>query len=145
MSHRSSTEPFFPHKPLGAYLIEAGLLSQAQVEVILTDQQFMEMAFGEIAATRGWVKQQTIEYLMQKVILPERASLEQKLNAYQNKEPAQLVQPTPPEKVTVYQKTTIRQTIVLTETDTDLKGSTSNSSNPKAIPSAADDDIVWAG
>uniref|UniRef100_B8HTB1 Uncharacterized protein n=1 Tax=Cyanothece sp. (strain PCC 7425 / ATCC 29141) TaxID=395961 RepID=B8HTB1_CYAP4 len=142
MSHRSSTEPFFPHKPLGAYLVEAGLLSQAQVEVILADQQFMEMAFGEIAATRGWVKQQTIEYVMQKVILPERARLEQKLAAYNRKEPTQ---PAPAEKLTTYQKTTIRQTIVLPDAGSDSKGSPSSPSSSKAAPTAEDDDIVWAG
>lgn len=64
-------------KPLGAYLIEAGLLSQAQVDVILADQTITEMQFGEIVVTRGWVKEQTIEYLMQKVILPEREVLHQ--------------------------------------------------------------------
>jgi hypothetical protein len=60
------------NKPIGAYLIEAGLLSTAQVEVILTDQQCTELKFGEIAALRGWIKQQTVEYLMSKIISPER-------------------------------------------------------------------------
>lgn len=64
-----------PIKPLGAYLIEAGLLSEAQVQVILADQLATEMKFGEIAAVRGWVKQQTIDYLMEKVIIPERRKL----------------------------------------------------------------------
>ncbi|MGB8701814.1 MAG: hypothetical protein WCD18_20555 [Thermosynechococcaceae cyanobacterium] len=59
-------------KPLGAYLIEAGLLNEAQVGVALADQNTTAMPFGEIVVTRGWVKEQTIEYLMKKVILPER-------------------------------------------------------------------------
>ena len=63
------------YKPLGAYLVEAGLLSAAQVTVALTDQDLTSMSFGEIVVTRGWVKEQTIEYLMQKVILPERKSV----------------------------------------------------------------------
>lgn len=63
------------YKPLGAYLVEAGLLSDAQVTVALTDQDLTSMSFGEIVVTRGWVKEQTIEYLMQKVILPERKSV----------------------------------------------------------------------
>lgn len=63
-------------KPLGAYLIEAGLLSQAQVDVVLADQTNTEMQFGEIVVTRGWLKEQTIEYLMQKVVLPEREALQ---------------------------------------------------------------------
>lgn len=60
------------NKPIGEYLIEAGLLSTAQVEVILADQQFTELKFGEIAVLRGWIKQQTVEYLMIKIIYPER-------------------------------------------------------------------------
>jgi hypothetical protein len=63
------------YKPLGAYLVEAGLLSDAQVTVALTDQDLTSMSFGEIVVIRGWVKEQTIEYLMQKVILPERKSV----------------------------------------------------------------------
>jgi hypothetical protein len=61
-------------KPLGAYLIEAGLLSEAQVGVALADQSVTSMLFGEILVTRGWVKAQTIEYLMQKIVIPERAA-----------------------------------------------------------------------
>lgn len=59
-------------KRLGGYLVEAGLLTPAQVDVVLNDQKMTGMRFGEILAARGWVKQQTIEYLMQKVILPEQ-------------------------------------------------------------------------
>ena len=62
------------NKPLGAYLIEAGLLSEAQVGVVLADQGATSMLFGEILVTRGWVKAQTIEYLMQKIVIPERAA-----------------------------------------------------------------------
>ncbi len=62
-----------PHqKRIGGYLIDAGLLTPAQVDVALNDQKMTGMRFGEILATRGWVKQQTIEYLMTKVIMPER-------------------------------------------------------------------------
>jgi hypothetical protein len=72
MEYRSILMSPHSHKPLGAYLVEAGLLSEAQVAVALTDQSSISMSLGEILVTRGWVKQQTIEYLMQKVILPER-------------------------------------------------------------------------
>jgi hypothetical protein len=60
------------HKPIGAYLVEAGLLSEAQVGVALADQGVTSMIFGEILVTRGWIKAQTIEYLMQKIVIPER-------------------------------------------------------------------------
>lgn len=65
-------------KRLGGYLIEAGLLTPGQVDVALNDQKLTGMRFGEILSTRGWVKQQTIEYLMTKVVLPERQQLQQK-------------------------------------------------------------------
>ncbi len=59
-------------KPLGLYLVEAGLLTPAQVEVALNDQKITGLRFGQVLAVRGWVKQQTIDYLMQKIIIPER-------------------------------------------------------------------------
>lgn len=64
-------------KPIGAYLVEAGLLTDAQVGVALADQTTTSMQFGEVVVTRGWLKEQTIEYLMQKVILPERSAQKQ--------------------------------------------------------------------
>jgi len=64
-------------KRLGGYLVEAGLLTPGQIDVALNDQKLTGMRFGEILAARGWVKQQTIEYLMQKVILPEKEAVRQ--------------------------------------------------------------------
>ena len=76
------------YKFIGEYLIEAGLLTEAQVGVVLKDQNSTPMAFGEIIATRGWVKPQTIEYLMQKIIEPERRSLQsQALSAAMSRQP----------------------------------------------------------
>lgn len=77
-----------PHrKRLGSYLIEAGLLTPAQVDVALNDQKLTGMRFGEVLAARGWVKQQTIEYLMQKVILPEQRALQQPHPATEQRRP----------------------------------------------------------
>jgi deoxyribose-phosphate aldolase len=59
-------------KRLGGYLIDAGLLTPAQVDVALTDQIATGMRFGDIIIERGWVKQQTIEYLYRKIIALER-------------------------------------------------------------------------
>lgn len=64
-------------KRLGGYLVEAGLLTTAQVDVALNDQKLTGMRFGEILAARGWVKQQTIEYLMHKVVMPEQQAAKQ--------------------------------------------------------------------
>ena len=62
------------------------MLTLAQVDVVLNDQKLTGMRFGEILATRGWVKQQTIEYLMQKVILPEQEAARQRSQPYPAKE-----------------------------------------------------------
>jgi hypothetical protein len=60
-------------RPLGSYLLEAGLLTDAQVQVALNDQNMMDhMRFGEVVVARGWVKQQTLDYLLQKIIEPEQ-------------------------------------------------------------------------
>jgi hypothetical protein len=65
-------------KRLGGYLVEAGLITPAQVDVALNDQKIMDgMRFGEILSARGWVKQQTIEYFMRKIVEPERQAVEQ--------------------------------------------------------------------
>lgn len=63
------------YRKLGSYLVEAGLLTEAQVDVALNDQNFTSMRFGEVLAARGWVKQQTVEYLMEKIVLPDRTSI----------------------------------------------------------------------
>jgi hypothetical protein len=59
-------------KRLGSYLIDAGLLSPYQVDVALNDQASTGLRFGEIIVERGWVKQQTIDYLHRKIIELER-------------------------------------------------------------------------
>lgn len=62
-----------PLKRLGNYLVEADLVTPAQIDTALADQATSGIRLGEILAARGWITQKTIEYLMEKVILPERA------------------------------------------------------------------------
>lgn len=51
------------HQRLGEVLHQADLISQAQIEVVLNDQeQHLEMRFGEILALRGWLKQETSDF-----------------------------------------------------------------------------------
>lgn len=58
---------------LGSYLIEAGLITPAQVSVVLNDQQIdTDMRFGDVLVARGWVKPETIEFIMTRVVEPER-------------------------------------------------------------------------
>jgi hypothetical protein len=62
-------------KYIGNYLVEAGLISSAQVSLILSDQATTKMRFGEIVVNRGWLKTQTIEFLMAHVISPKQNAL----------------------------------------------------------------------
>ena len=62
-----------PETRLGSYLIEAGLITAAQVSVVLNDQRVdTDMRFGEVLVARGWVKPETIEFIMTRVVEPER-------------------------------------------------------------------------
>ena len=68
-------------KLLGMYLIEAGLITQAQLDKALDDQKVdASRRLGEILAHRGWVAQQTIEYLMENLVWPQRWAVEKQLS-----------------------------------------------------------------
>ncbi len=61
-------------KKLGSYLIDAGLVTLAQIDVALNDQAFMDdMRIGDILVTRGWIKQQTLDFVIDKVVDPEQS------------------------------------------------------------------------
>ena len=50
-------------KRIGELLIDANLLTPGQVQVALYDQQqFSSMRFGEIVVSRGWLKQDTVDF-----------------------------------------------------------------------------------
>ncbi|WP_242041094.1 hypothetical protein [Leptolyngbya sp. FACHB-261] len=108
-------------KRIGSYLLDAGLLTQAQIEVVLNDQKITGMRFGEIVAQRGWVKEQTIEYLMKKVVLPERQALK-------TSQPSEPTEPLP--------RPSSRRT---TETPSISKPLTSNPLTDK------NNDVSWVG
>lgn len=69
-------------KRLGSYLVEAGLLTQAQVDAALSDQIGSKLRLGEVLAKLGLINQQTVEYLMKKVILPERVAAQRESLSY---------------------------------------------------------------
>ena len=69
-------------KRLGSYLIEAGLLTPAQIEVALADQQLAGIRLGEVLVRRGWIKEETVEYFMRKVVEPERQASTGPAEAY---------------------------------------------------------------
>lgn len=64
-----SGPPMTSEKPsaqlIGQVLVQAGLLTEAQVQVALQDQSYCGVRFGEILVTRGWVKQETVDFLVE--------------------------------------------------------------------------------
>lgn len=66
-------------KRLGEYLIESSLITPAQLDIALNKQK-TERCLGKILASMGWLEQQTIEYLMERVVLPEQQALETKFS-----------------------------------------------------------------
>lgn len=49
-------------KRIGEILLAANLVSPAQIEVALQDQQYNQLQLGEILALRGWIKQETADF-----------------------------------------------------------------------------------
>ena len=62
-------------KRLGAYLLEAALITPAQIQVAAYDQQVTGKKFSEVIVDRGWIKQQTIDFLIKHVINPEQQGM----------------------------------------------------------------------
>lgn len=59
-------------KPLGRHLVEAGLVTEDQINNALNKQQVTRQRLGEILAQQGLIKEQTVEYLVENVILPQK-------------------------------------------------------------------------
>jgi hypothetical protein len=68
-------------KRLGTYLLEAGLVTSEQLDIALKEQKDNPLLLGHLLSKKGWVNQQTIEYLIENVILPTQqfARLEREL------------------------------------------------------------------
>jgi thioredoxin reductase len=59
---------------LGAYLVDADLVTQEQVDQALQEQKMSGQRVGKILADHGWVPQEAVEYIMKHVVIPERNS-----------------------------------------------------------------------
>jgi hypothetical protein len=59
-------------KRLGSYLVEAGLLAADKLALALIEQQATGKRLGDVLSDNGWVSRQTIEYIVEKLVLPER-------------------------------------------------------------------------
>lgn len=71
-------------KRLLVYLLESGLVVQAQLPVLQYDREMTGKAFSEILIDRGWVRKQTLDFLVERVIIPEQRARQQR--AKQNKQ-----------------------------------------------------------
>ena len=60
------------HRKLGYYLLEAGILTEAQVNGILRIQQRSRELFGQIAVAQGYLKPQTVDFFVQNLSLSKR-------------------------------------------------------------------------
>jgi hypothetical protein len=59
---------YYSKKRLGELLEDAGLVSPAQIEIALQDQTiYADMRIGEILALRGWLKQETADFFVEKL------------------------------------------------------------------------------
>lgn len=82
--------PFIQHphddsytKRLGNYLVEAELVTPAQIEVALADQRATGARLGDILVARGWLRRGTIEFIMERVVLPDRRRREAEASSSQ--------------------------------------------------------------
>ena len=53
------------NKPLGEILVEAGIVSLAQIEIALQEQTKNNLKIGEILALHGWLKQETADFFVE--------------------------------------------------------------------------------
>ena len=62
-----STKKSSSHKPLGELLCEAGLISAQQIEVAMKEQlDNPQIRIGEIFASKGWIKQKTADFFVER-------------------------------------------------------------------------------
>jgi hypothetical protein len=79
----SSIEPSTT-PPIGQILQHAGLLSPAQVQQVLEEQQRQPrpLRFGEILVRRGWLSQETVDFFADRLPKLQFESPKQKLGEY---------------------------------------------------------------
>ncbi|MEM8721908.1 MAG: hypothetical protein AAGE84_21860, partial [Cyanobacteria bacterium P01_G01_bin.39] len=56
--------------PIGHYLKIAALLNEQQIKIILQEQKNNSQKFGVLAAQKGWIKQSTVEFLLDNLLQP---------------------------------------------------------------------------
>ena len=65
IGNRASSD--FSQKPIGEILIEAGLISIRQLEIALQEQKQTGLKVGEILVSHGWIRQETVDFFVEKL------------------------------------------------------------------------------
>ncbi|RMF20704.1 MAG: low-complexity protein, partial [Cyanobacteria bacterium J083] len=64
-ANSKSSLVFRAKRPLGEILVEAGLITPAQISVALSEQQQqVKLKIGEILVAHGWIEKKTIEFFV---------------------------------------------------------------------------------
>jgi N-acetylglucosaminyldiphosphoundecaprenol N-acetyl-beta-D-mannosaminyltransferase len=67
IQQRINQQPSRAYRKFGEYLVEAGLVTEADVQAALVEQQLTGMRLGAILAGRGLIGQQTVDFLVEQV------------------------------------------------------------------------------
>ena len=77
------TKKSLTYKLLGEILIEAGLVSNSQLEVALNEQkEYSHLRLGEILALHGWLKQETSDFFAESWVKLLRENYKRPLGYY---------------------------------------------------------------
>lgn len=65
---RQQQPPARAYRKFGEYLVEAGLVTEADVQAALAEQQLTGIRLGAILASRGLIGQQTVDFLVEQAL-----------------------------------------------------------------------------
>jgi N-acetylglucosaminyldiphosphoundecaprenol N-acetyl-beta-D-mannosaminyltransferase len=63
-----------PTKSLGDSLVEAGLLSINHIDIALSEQRKTGVPLSEILIDKGWIKQETIDFILKNIIVTNQSN-----------------------------------------------------------------------
>lgn len=66
------TEKLYKYKPLGTYLVEAGLITSVELQQALDAQQRENKRLGDILIQYGWIEKQLLEDFIENVVSRKR-------------------------------------------------------------------------
>lgn len=76
--------------PIGFYLCKAGLLSEQDIRIILTEQHNSSLRFGDLAVKQGLVKQNTVDFFLQNLFPSQLKATQKFLEMRQEQEKSKI-------------------------------------------------------